>query len=111
MRWAAPKGEGQAIRKVGELGWKPVYFLGNVSTSVAAVLKPAGLDNSKGIISTAYLKDPTDPFWKDDPGIKGWLAFMDKYFPDSDKTNINNIYRYASPPTLAPVVKHDGDNL
>ena len=61
MTWAAPKGAAQAIRKVAELGWKPVYFLGNVSTSVATVLKPAGLENSKGIISTAYIKDPTDP--------------------------------------------------
>jgi hypothetical protein len=61
VTWAAPKGAAQAIRKVGELGWKPVYFLGNVSTSVATVLKPAGLDNAKGIISTAYIKDPTDP--------------------------------------------------
>jgi len=72
MTWAAPKGAAQAIRKVGELGWKPVFFLGNVSTSVATVLKPAGLDNSKGIISTAYFKDPTDPLWKDDPGLKTW---------------------------------------
>jgi ABC-type branched-subunit amino acid transport system substrate-binding protein len=61
MTWAAPKGAAQAIRKVAELGWKPVYFLGNVSTSVATVLKPAGLENSRGIISTAYIKDPTDP--------------------------------------------------
>ncbi len=91
VTWAAPKGAAQAIRKVGELGWKPVYFLGNVSTSVATVLKPAGLDNAKGIISTAYIKDPTDPLWKDDPGIKAWAAFMDKYFPDGDKTNNNNV--------------------
>jgi ABC-type branched-subunit amino acid transport system substrate-binding protein len=111
MTWAAPKGAAQAIRKVAELGWKPVYFLGNVSTSVAAVLKPAGLDNSKGIISTAYLKDPTDPLWKDDPGIKTWLAFMDKYFPDGDKTNINNIYGYASAQTMVQVLKQCGDNL
>src|SRR5258707_1017144 len=111
MTWAAPKGAAQAIRKVAELGWKPVYFLGNVSTSVAAVLKPAGLENSKGIISTAYLKDPTDPLWKDDPGIKAWLAFMDKYFPEGDKTNINNIYGYASAQTMAQVLKQCGDNL
>src|SRR6266508_4225138 len=111
MTWAAPKGAAQAIRKVAELGWKPVYFLGNVSTSVAAVLKPAGLENSKGIISTAYLKDPTDPLWKDDPGIKTWLAFMDKYFPDGDKTNINNIYGYASAQTMVQVLKQCGDNL
>ena len=64
--WAAPKGSAQAIRKVGELGWKPKFFLANTATSVAAVLKPAGLEYAKGIISTAYLKDPTDPTWKDD---------------------------------------------
>src|SRR3981189_2373500 len=75
VTWAAPKGAAQAIRKVAELGWKPVYFLGNVSTSVATVLKPAGLDNARGIISTAYLKDPTDPAWKDDAGIKTGAAF------------------------------------
>ena len=75
VTWAAPKGAAQAIRKVGELGWKPVYFLGNVSTSVATVLRPAGLENAKGIISTIYLKDPTDLVWKDDPGIKAWLVF------------------------------------
>ena len=111
MTWAAPKGAAQAIRKVGELGWKPVYFLGNVSTSVATVLKPAGLDNAKGIISTVYLKDPTDPLWKDDAGLKAWLAFMDKYFPDGDKTNINNVYGYATAQTMVQVLKQCGDNL
>ena len=59
------------------------------------MLKPAGLENSKGIISTAYLKDPTDPTWKDDPGVKKWRAFMDKYYPDGDKTNANNAYGYV----------------
>jgi hypothetical protein len=111
MTWAAPKGAAQAIRKVGELGWKPVYFLGNVSTSVATVLKPAGLENSKGIISTAYLKDPTDPLWKDDPGLKTWAVFMDKYFPDGDKTNNNNVYGYATAQTMVQVLKQCGDDL
>ena len=67
--WAAPKGSAQAIRKVGELGWKPKFFLANTATSVASVLKPAGLEYSKGIISTAYLKDPTDPTWDKDPPV------------------------------------------
>ena len=58
-----------------------MFFLGNIATSVASVLKPAGLENSKGIISTAYLKDPTDPTWKDDPAVMKWRAFMDKYYP------------------------------
>ena len=111
MTWAAPKGAAQAIRKVGELGWKPVYFLGNVSTSVATVLKPAGLDNAKGIISTVYLKDPTDPLWKDDAGIKTWLAFMDKYFPGGDKTDNNNVYGYATAQTMVQVLKQCGDDL
>ena len=111
MTWAAPKGAAQAIRKVAELGWKPVYFLGNVSTSVATVLKPAGLENAKGIISTAYLKDPTDPTWKDDAGIKVWRAFMDKYFPDGDKTNNNNVYGYATAQTMVQVLKQCGDDL
>jgi hypothetical protein len=78
---------------------------------VATVLKPAGLENAKGIISTAYLKDPTDQMWKDDPGIKAWLVFMDKYFPDGDKTNNNNIYGYATAQTMVQVLKQCGDNL
>ena len=59
------------------------------------MLKPAGLENAKDIISTAYLKDPTDPTWKDDPAVKKWRAFMDKYYPDGDKTNANNVYGYV----------------
>jgi ABC-type branched-subunit amino acid transport system substrate-binding protein len=109
--WAAPKGSAQAIRKVGELGWKPKFFLANVSTSVAGVLKPAGLENAKDIISTAYLKDPTDPAWKNDPGVETWRAFMDKYYPDGDKTNSNNVYGYAVAQTMVHVLKQCGDDL
>ena len=105
------EGRGAGDPQSGELGWKPVYFLGNVSTSVATVLKPAGLENSKGIISTAYIKDPTDPTWKDDPGIKAWRAFMDKYFPEGDKTNNNNVYGYATAQTMVQVLKQCGDDL
>ena len=94
--WAAPKGSAQAIRKVGELGWKPKFFLANTATSVASVLKPAGLEFSKDIISTAYLKDPTDPAWKDDPGTKVWQAFMDKYYPDGDKTQCQQRLRLCA---------------
>jgi ABC-type branched-subunit amino acid transport system substrate-binding protein len=109
--WAAPKGSAQAIRKVGELGWKPKFFLANVSTSVAGVLKPASLEFAKDIISTAYLKDPTDPAWKDDPGVQTWRAFMDKYYPDGDKTNNNNIYGYAAAQTMVQVLMQCGDDL
>jgi ABC-type branched-subunit amino acid transport system substrate-binding protein len=109
--WAAPKGSAQAIRKVGELGWRPKFFLANTATSVASVLKPAGLEFSKGIISTAYLKDPTDPTWNDDPAVKRWRDFMDKYYPDGDKTNANNLYGYVQAEAMVQVLKQCGDNL
>jgi len=108
---AAPKGSAQAIRKVGELGWKPKFFLVNTATSVAAVLKPAGLHYAKDIISTVYLKDPTDPAWKDDPGVKTWQAFMDRYYPDGDKSNANNVYGYVLAQNMVQVLKQCGDNL
>src|ERR1700754_3342393 len=109
--WAAPKGSAQAIRKVGELGWKPKFFLANTATSVAAVLKPAGLQYAKDVISTAYLKDPTDPAWKDDAPVQKWRAFMDKYYPDGDKANANNLYGYVEAEAMVQVLKQCGDNL
>jgi ABC-type branched-subunit amino acid transport system substrate-binding protein len=109
--WATPKGSAQAIRKVGELGWKPKFFLANTATTVASVLKPAGLDYSKGIISTAYVKDPTDPRWKDDAGVKNWNAFMDKYYPEGDKANANNAYAYVESQMMVQVLKQCGDEL
>jgi ABC-type branched-subunit amino acid transport system substrate-binding protein len=109
--WAAPKGSAQAIRKVGEIGWKPKFFLANTATSIASVLKPAGLDYAKGIISTVYFKDPTDPIWKDDPGVKKWREFMDKYYPEGDKTNSNNAYAYMQAQAMVQVLKQCGDNL
>ena len=109
--WAAPKGSAQAIRKVGELGWKPEFFLANTATTIASVLKPAGLEYSKGIISTAYVKDPTDPLWKDDPGMKKWREFMTKWNADADQTNANNAYAYVESQALIQVLKQCGDNL
>ncbi len=109
--WAAPKGSAQAIRKVGEIGWRPKFFLANTATSIASVLKPAGLENAKGIISTVYFKDPTDPTWKDDPGVKQWREFMDKYYPEGDKTNSNNAYAYMQAQAMVQVLTQCGDNL
>jgi ABC-type branched-subunit amino acid transport system substrate-binding protein len=109
--WAAPKGSAQAIRKVGELGWKPKFFLANTATSIASVLKPAGVEYAKGIISTAYIKDPTDPTWKDDPAVKKWREFMDKYYPDGDKANANNAYAYVESQAMMQVLKQCGDDL
>src|SRR4029077_6826457 len=103
--WAAPRGWRLPILKVGELNWKPKFFLANTATSVASVLKPAGLQFAKGIISTAYLKDPTDPTWNSDPAVLKWRAFMDKYYPDGDKTNANNLYGYVQSEAIVQVLK------
>jgi branched-chain amino acid transport system substrate-binding protein len=108
---ATPKFAAQAIRKAAEIGWKPVHLLNSVSASVGSVLKPAGLDNSVGILTTQYPKDPTDPQWKDDPGYKEWVAFMDKYYPDGDKTSSFTVYGYNVSQTLVQALKQSGDNL
>jgi branched-chain amino acid transport system substrate-binding protein len=107
----SPKFAAQAIKKIAELQWKPVHLLNNISVSVGAVLKPAGLDNSKGILTANYVKDPSDPSWKDDPALKEWLAFMDKYYPDGDKTSASTVYGYLAAQTLVEVLKQSGDNL
>jgi branched-chain amino acid transport system substrate-binding protein len=108
---ATPKFAAQAIKKVAELGWKPVHIVNNVSNSVGGVLNPAGLDNAKGVLSTAYYKDPTDPSWKDDPAFKTWSAFMDKYYPDGNRTDGNTVYGYLLGQTLVQVLKQSGDDL
>lgn len=106
-----PKFAAQAIKKAGEIGWKPVHFLNQVSTSVGAVLKPAGVEHAVGALSTGYLKDQTDPQWKDDAGFKNWLAFMEKYHPEGDKTSSFTGYGYTVAQTLVQVLKQCGDNL
>ncbi len=108
---ATPKFAAQAIRKAAEIGWQPVHLLNNVSNSVGSVLKPAGLDASKGILSTGYIKDSTDPTWKDDAGMKEWIAFMDKYFPEGDKTSSFTVYGYAVGQSLVQVLKQAGNEL
>ena len=90
-----PKFAAQAIKKAHEIGWKPVHLLNNVSNSVGSVIKPAGLEASKGVLSTGYLKDPTDPTWDNDAGKKEWVAFMDKYYPEGDKTSSFTAYGYT----------------
>jgi branched-chain amino acid transport system substrate-binding protein len=106
-----PKFAAQGIRKAGEIDWKPLHILSSVGNSVAATLKPAGLDNAKDIISDFYLKDPTDPQWKDDQGYKDWLAFMDKYYPEGDKTDLGNITGPSLAATLVQVLTQCGDDL
>jgi branched-chain amino acid transport system substrate-binding protein len=106
-----PKFGAQAIKKVAELGWKPTFILTNVSASVGSVLKPAGLENCKDILSTSYLKDAGDPSWKDDAGLKNWTAFIDQYMPDANKADANLVYGYSVAQTMVQVLKQAGDNL
>jgi ABC-type branched-subunit amino acid transport system substrate-binding protein len=106
-----PKFAAQAIRKAAEIEWKPLHILSSVGASVGATLKPAGLQNAKDIISDAYIKDPTDPQWKDDAGYRDWVAFMDKYYPEGDKTDAGNVYGPSVAQTLVQVLKQCGDDL
>ena len=106
-----PKFAAQAIRKAAEIGWKPVHLLNSVSASVGSVLKPAGFPASQGILTTSYLKDPTDPTWKNDPAMKEWVVFMDKYYPDGDKTSTFTAYGYLVAQTLVQVLKQSGNEL
>lgn len=108
---ATPKFAAQAIRKIGEIGWKPVTIISNVSASISGVLEPAGRDNSTGVISSQYLKDSTDPALKDDAGYKEWLAFMDKYLPDANKSDWLNVYGYTIAQTLVATLKAAGNDL
>jgi branched-chain amino acid transport system substrate-binding protein len=106
-----PKFAAQAIKKAAEIGWKPVHFLNSVSSSISATIHPAGFDNAQGIISSAYLKDPTDPQWKNDADIKAWNAFLDKYYPEADRSDAFVIYGYAVAQTMVHVLKQCGDDL
>jgi len=108
---ATPKFAAQAIRKIGEIGWKPTTIISNVSASISGVLEPAGRENSTGVISSQYLKDSTDPSLKDDPGYKEWLAFMNKYMPDANKSDWLNVYGYTIAQTLVATLKAAGDDL
>jgi len=106
-----PKFAVQAIKKVHDIGWKPVHILNNVSASVGQVLKPAGLEAAKDIMTVQYLKDPTDPQWKNDQAYKDWLAFMKKYYPDGNTEDAFNVYGYTVAQTLVHVLKQCGNDL
>jgi ABC-type branched-subunit amino acid transport system substrate-binding protein len=108
---STPKFAAQAIKKVADLAWKPVHILDINASPVSATLKPAGLDISKDIISTNYGKDPADPQWKDDAGLKAYFAFMDKYYPEGDKLNTVNTYGYSTAELLVQVLRQCGDDL
>ena len=106
-----PKFAAQAIRKVHDIGWKVAHYLNNVSVGVGSVLTPAGLDKSVGLISTAYIKDPTDTQWANDPAMKEWVEFMKKHYPEGSLIDNTNVYGYTVAKTLVQVLKQCGDNL
>jgi branched-chain amino acid transport system substrate-binding protein len=108
---STPKFAAQAIKKTAEIGWKPLHFLNNVSASIGSVITPAGMENAQGIISSNYLKDPTDPQWKNDAGMKAWNEFLDKYFPEANRSDASVMYGYTVAQGIVHVLKACGDNL
>lgn len=109
--FTSPKAAAQAMKKLSEIGWKPVHVVTKVSTSNAVVMKPVGYQNVQGVISATYQKEWSDPQWKDDPAMKGYEAFMEKYMPNVDKGNSFAMSGYMSAEALVPVLKQAGDDL
>ena len=106
-----PKFAVQAIKKAHDIGWKPLHLLNQVSASVGVVMRPAGAEASKDIVSTQYLKDPTDPEWENDAAMKDWRAFMAKYYADGNLKDVFNVYGYSTAQTLVQVLKQSGNDL
>ena len=108
---AIPKFAAQAIRKIYDIGWKPTHFLSNVSASIKAVMQPAGPEKSVGIITSAYLKEPTDPQWENTTEYKDWMAWMKKYNTSVNTADVNAVYGYSVSQTMVDVLKACGNNL
>ena len=108
---AAPKFAAQAIRKVYDLNWKPLFIMTNVSVSVGAVLTPAGPEKAVGMVSTNWLKDPTDHQWDNDPGMQEWHGFMAKNMPGADLTDLNYVYSYTASNIMLHVLKQCNGNF
>jgi ABC-type branched-subunit amino acid transport system substrate-binding protein len=109
--FASPKFAALSIRKTYDIGWRPLHFVAQPGTSVGSVLRPAGLEKSVGLIAASFLKDPTDPQWRDDPAMKAWLAWMKKFYPEGDVTDWVNVFGYTLAQALAHVLQQCGDNL
>ncbi len=111
MDFTTPKFAAQTIKKAGELNWKPLHIVTNVSISVGAVMKPAGFEYGQGVLSAAYLKDGADSQWDSDPGMKKWIAFVNKYMPGANKADSGLVYGYGAAQTLQKVLEMCGDKL
>ena len=108
---AIPKFAAQSIRKVHDLGWKPTFFMTNVAISVGTVMNPAGPEKAVGMITTNYIKDPTDPRWDNDPGMKEWRDFMTKQLPGADMTDLSYVFAYGAARTIHQVLKQCGTDF
>jgi branched-chain amino acid transport system substrate-binding protein len=111
FNFSTPKFASQAIRRIHDFGWRPLHFLPSAASSVSTVLKPAGLDKSVGLISVAYWKDPTDPRWRDDPGVQEYLAWMKRYYPAGDIEDIQSVYGYSTAQLMVHVFQRCGAEL
>ncbi|WP_050629573.1 ABC transporter substrate-binding protein [Bradyrhizobium viridifuturi] len=109
--FTTPKFGAQAIKKLGEMNWKPVTIVSNVSASTATVMRPAGLDNAQGVISAAYAKDASDPQWKDDAGMKAFDELLAKYMPDTNRVDASAMTGYNMATTMVEVLRRCGDDL
>jgi branched-chain amino acid transport system substrate-binding protein len=106
-----PKAAAQTIRKIFDMGWKPTHFLSSISASISLVFQPAGLEKSKGILSLAYVKDPSDSQWKSDPATLEYLRFMKTFYSQGDPMDVSNVYGYSTAQTMIQVLKQCADEL
>ncbi len=109
--FATPRFAAQSIRKVYDIGWKPLHFITYPASSIGAVLTPAGLDKSTGLITSGFVKDPVDPRWKSEPAFQEWVAFMKKSYPEGDLTDVLNVWGYMTAQVMAQILKQCGDEL
>ena len=108
---AIPKFAAQAMRKAGDLNWKPIQYLNNVSSSVASTMKPAGFENGQGVVTAQYLMDPTDKQWDDHADMKAWVAWMGKYNSGASLQDASNVFAYAVASLMHETLKKCGDDL
>lgn len=111
LSYSLPKFTAQAISRVYDLGWQPLHIVNQTSTGVGAVMEPAGVDKSKGVHSAYYVKDPTDPLWRDDAELSAFRNWMAAHYPEGDISDISNLFAYAMAETLVDVLKRSGDDL
>ncbi|CAN5414002.1 ABC transporter substrate-binding protein [soil metagenome] len=109
--FGTPKFVAQSIKKIAELGWKPLHFIPNVASSVGTVIVPAGVENAQGVLSGTFIKDASDPQWGNDPGMKAYISFLAKYMPDANKADSLMIHGYMGAQLMVQVLKQSGDNL